>query len=39
MSALLVPLHRAHVGLFGTLARGETGAEKQGGEDEGSFHG
>ena len=34
----LLPLYRPHVGLIGTLAGGEAGAKKQGGEEERLFH-
>jgi len=35
----IFPLYRAHVGLVGTLARGEAGTEKQSDEHERSLHG
>jgi len=39
MGLLILPLYRAYVGLVGTLARGETGTEKEGRKHERSFHG
>jgi hypothetical protein len=39
MGLLILPLYRAYVGLVGTLARGETGTEKEGRKYERSFHG